>query len=76
MDFVFNKPHNYYLEILIETGLMGFMIYIVLLVKLLKKLPFYMLPGLVGFMVTNLFGWPVVSTALLFWLWLSWSESN
>jgi hypothetical protein len=75
-DFVFNKPHNYYLEILTETGLLGFLIYILLLFKLLKKLPFYILPGLVGFIVTNLFGWPVISTALLFWLWLSWSESK
>ncbi len=75
-DFVFNKPHNYYLEILTETGLLGFLAYVLLLFKLFKKLPFFMLPGVVGFMITNLFGWPVVPTTLLFWLWLSWSESK
>jgi hypothetical protein len=75
-DFVFNKPHNYYLELLAETGSSGLVVYLFLLFKLFRKLPFYILPGLVGFVTTNFFGWPVVSTALLFWMWLSWSEAE
>jgi len=75
-DFVFNKPHNYYLEVLTELGLVGLIAYLLILYSLAKKLPVYILPGFVGFMVTNLFGWPVVATSLLFWLWVSWAESN
>lgn len=75
-DYVFNKPHNYYLETLTEAGLLGFLAYLFLLFRLMKGLPDYLLPGLAGFAVTNLFGWPVVSTALLFWVWLSWAESK
>jgi putative inorganic carbon (HCO3(-)) transporter len=75
-EFVFNKPHNYYLEVLTELGLLGFIAYLALIFRLIKKLPVYIIPGFVGFLVTNLFGWPVVATSLLFWLWVSWAESN
>jgi O-antigen ligase len=73
---VFNKPHNYYLELLTEVGIAGFAVYILILIKMAKKLPFYLLPGLTGFVVSNIFGWPVVSTALLFWFWAGWAGAK
>lgn len=74
-DFVFNKPHNYYLEIWAEQGLIGLVSYLLILVYLIKKRqPVYIKLGLLGFAITNLFGWPVVSTALLFWLFAMFAE--
>lgn len=69
-DYVFNKPHNYYLEVMTETGILGFLAFIYLVFHTLKKMPYYLLPGIAGFLVTNIFGWPVVATSLLFWVWL------
>jgi len=66
-DFVFNKPHNYYLELWSEIGLLGFLSYLFLVASLLKRLPKQAVPSVVAFLVTNLFGWPVTSTVLLFW---------
>ncbi len=74
-DFVFNKPHNYYLETWAEQGFVGLVLYLLILVYLIKKrLPIYIKLGLLGFAITNLFGWPVVSTALLFWLFAMFAE--
>jgi O-antigen ligase len=75
-NFVFNKPHNYYLELWAEKGLLGLGSYIALLYFLFRKLPKNYLPGLVGFVVTNFFGWPCVATALLFWLWFALAEDS
>ena len=65
-DFIFNKPHNYYLEILTELGIIGLLVYTALYMYLLLKLPKWLVPSLVAFLVTNFFGWPSVSTELLF----------
>lgn len=67
-DFILNKPHNFYLEILAQNGLLGIIPYIGLIIYSLRKFHPLIFPSLVGFYVTNLFGWPTVSTALLFWL--------
>lgn len=74
-DYVFNKPHNYYLEIWSESGIFALIIYLVLLRQLFKKLPECATPALAAFAVTNIFGWPVVATSFLFWFFLSWSEA-
>ena len=73
-NYVFNKPHNYYLQMWAETGIFGLASFGILLYWLFTKLPKFMFPALVGFLVTNIFGWPVVSTSLVFWLWLAYSE--
>ena len=75
-NYVFNKPHNYYLETLTETGIFGLAVYLWLIIKLLKKAPFYIIPAITGFLVTNTFGWPVTETALLFWIWLGLFEGR
>ena len=75
-DFVFNKPHNYYLQLLTEIGVIGFLLYLVLLYWVIRRLPFYFIPGFVGFLITNIFGWPVVGTTLLFWFWVSYAGTE
>lgn len=75
-DFILNKPHNYYLEILTEQGIIGLMSYWVLMYFAFKKSPKFMIPMLVSFFITNFFGWPVVITSLFFWLFLSYIEVN
>jgi hypothetical protein len=69
-DFVFNKPHNYYLEIWAESGFLSLIVFIVALIYLYKKTPYYIGPSVVAFVVTSFFGWPVVATSLIFWFFL------
>ena len=70
-DFVFNKPHNYYLEILATMGILGLVSYVILMLKALRtKLPF-LVPSLVSLFVSNIFGWSTVATALVFWIYLA-----
>ncbi len=92
-DFLYNKAHNEYIDILLEHGLLGFVAYVGLIgafigqflsinykfqIKSTKNTK-YKIPntryfsvalfsGWLGFLVTNLFGFTVVPTALLFWL--------
>ncbi|MFZ2663844.1 MAG: O-antigen ligase family protein [Patescibacteria group bacterium] len=73
-DYVFNKPHNYYLELWCESGVLTLLAYMLLLYILSRKLPWFLIPSLIVFMVTNIFGWPTVSTTLIFWFFLSWSD--
>lgn len=67
-DFIINKPHNFYLEVLSETGLFGLISYLLLLAHFFKNAKNKYKPAIVGFAVTNIWGWPVVATALLFWV--------
>jgi O-antigen ligase len=69
-DYVFNKPHNYYLELWAELGIIGLASYLALIVWSLKKAPSYLRPSLAAFYTTNFFGWPVVATSLIWWVWL------
>lgn len=69
-DFVFNKPHNYYLEIWSESGVLSLIVFIVLLYLAFKKLPEYVSASIIVFGLSNIFGWPVYSTSLLFWFFL------
>ena len=73
-DYVFNKPHNYYLEVAVETGVIGLASFGFLVVWVLKKSSYNLIPSIAGFLITNFFGWPVVSTSLLFWFLLSLAE--
>ncbi|NMB70319.1 hypothetical protein GYA27_03910 [candidate division WWE3 bacterium] len=69
-SYLFNKPHNYYLEIWAESGLLGLVAYGILFFKVSKNQTIDKRLGLVGFAITNIFGWPVVATTLVFWFWL------
>jgi hypothetical protein len=70
-NFVFNKPHNYFLEVASEQGIAGLGIYIYLYWLLLKKLDKKYLPCFIGFIVTNIFGWPTATTTFIFWMYLA-----
>lgn len=73
-DFVFNKPHNYYLEIWSECGVFAFLLYVTLVFKAALNSHYFVFPALAAFAMTNIFGWPVVATALLFWILVAYSE--
>lgn len=73
-DFVFNKPHNYYLEIWSECGIFALLLYTILVFKAAFNSHYFVFPALIVFAVTNIFGWPVVATTLLFWIFVAYSE--
>ena len=70
-DFIMNKPHNYYLELLVETGVLGLISYLGIILSSLRIKNKLLVASLLGFYVTNLFGWPTVATSLLFWVFIS-----
>ncbi len=70
-NFILNKPHNYYLELLAQNGLVGLLLYLAIIIKVLLAKHPALTPSLVGLFVTNIFGWPTVYTALLFWIFLA-----
>lgn len=70
-DFIFNKPHNYFLEIWADTGLINFISFITATIVILKlgfktKIGSYLSIGIIGVYITYFFGWPTVTTELLF----------
>jgi O-antigen ligase len=75
-NFVFNKPHNYYLELFANIGLIGLAFYLFIVVKSVAKKDAFFTPSLIALYVTNFFGWPTVATALLFWLFLAGIENE
>lgn len=75
-DFVLNKPHNYYLELWSQIGLLGLVSYLVLIGTTITKENKLLLPTLIGFYLTNFFGWPTIATALLFWVFLAMLDSK
>ncbi len=74
-SYILNKPHNYYLEIFSEKGIIGLLIYLYLIIYTLKSKNPLLTPSLLGFYITNIFGWPTVSTALVFWIMLAYLNS-
>ena len=67
-DFILNKPHNYYLELWAQIGVLGLGLYLYAIYALLKTKDRILTPALLGFCIVNFFGWPTVATALLFWI--------
>ena len=67
-NYVFNKPHNYYLEMWAEQGLAGVFSYTFLLFFLFRCTDRRYKGGILAFAVTNMFGWPTVASSILFWL--------
>ncbi len=84
-DFLYNKAHNEYLNLLATTGLIGFSTYIILissiLLLLIKNLrqnqttvPKHALfIGYISILITNYFGFSVVPVALFFFLYPAFS---
>jgi O-antigen ligase len=75
-EFVFNKPHNFYLELLVEQGVFGLILWLVLFFLIFKNSPIYLKPGIIGFAVSSFFGWPVTSTEIFFWMILAFSGAK
>lgn len=69
--YILNKPHNYYLELLSQNGLIGLILYAALIIRGVAAKHSALSPALLGLFVTNCFGWPTVATALLFWTFLA-----
>lgn len=79
-NFLFNKPHNEYLEILSESGVIGLGVYLFLILSFLLWLKKFwikakhqteivaLLSGYTGLLVALFFGFQVVITNLLFFL--------
>jgi len=81
-EFLYNKAHNEYLNIAACTGLLGLASYLFLISKFIfwnvrsrwtrnNILPAGIFAGWVGVLVTNFFGFSVVATSLLFWLFMA-----
>lgn len=74
-DFVFNKSHNQYLDILANTGTATFIAYLLIVGVIVKQalisksehsIP--VLSGYISLLITNAFGFAVVPTSLLMFL--------
>ncbi len=66
-DFLYNKAHNEYLNFLANTGLVGLISYLIFIgtsIYVLRKSP-PLLAGFVSILVTNFFGFSVVTVSLL-----------
>ena len=73
-NFVFNKPHNYYLELFSNIGLIGLTFYLFIIVKSISRKDAFFTPSLLALYATNFFGWPTVAVTLLFWLFILGTE--
>ena len=79
-EFLYNKAHNEYLNIAATTGLLGLGTYFWLVAKFVwlniknrerSILRTGIFVGWVGVLVSNFFGFSVVLTSLLFWLYMA-----
>jgi len=75
-NFVINKPHNYYLELLSTIGFIGTFFYLLIISRSILRKDKFFTPGLLALYATNIFGWPVVAPSLLFWLFLAGTEAK
>lgn len=77
-DFLYNKAHNYYLDILTGTGVLGLLSFALFSISAVRQtlrsgaspnsLQRFMLYGWATTFVTNSFGWPTVVLSLLFFV--------
>lgn len=75
-DFIFNKPHNYYLELWSDRGVFTLATYIAIIAFTISKRDKTLSPAFIGLYITSFFGWPTVATTLLFWVFLGIIEDN
>lgn len=67
-DYILNKPHNYYLELLSQTGVFSLFFHVVILLKaFLRKHPWGS-ALFAAFSVSNFFGWPIAISTVYFWI--------
>jgi O-antigen ligase len=82
-DFVYNKAHNEYLNYLANTGILGLLSYLILILSAVlmmareikktkdekeKFITLGLLSGYIGFLTTNIFGFSVAVTSFLFFI--------
>ena len=71
-DFIYNKAHNEFLNYLANTGLLGFLSYLLLIIFSViifwKSKRFDLLSGYIAILITNFFGFSIVPVSLLFFL--------
>lgn len=71
-NYVYNKAHNEYLNFLANTGAVGLVAYLLMIVFMLKILgssgKTHYLAGFVSLLVSNFFGFSVVSTQILLFM--------
>ncbi len=71
-DFIYNKAHNEFLNYLANTGTLGFLAYLLLIISSItitwRSKKFEYLAGYIAILVTNFFGFSVVPVSLLFFL--------
>ena len=70
-DFIVNKPHNYFLEVLSELGIFGLVSFVFLSVYLIKKLKPELSSGVIAMLICLVFGFPVVAIEVWFWFLLA-----
>lgn len=74
-DFLYNKAHNEYLNMLATTGILGLVSYLAILKIALKRqeedLSSALAAGLVGVSIAVFFGFHVVTTNLYSWIFLA-----
>ncbi len=74
-DFIFNKPHNYYLELAANLGILGLLSYVYIIKCLFTKFPLkgnvVFVSALTGLFISDFFSWHVVATSLLFYVYLA-----
>ncbi len=74
--FVHNKPHNWYLEIFSNLGLLGFLSYLTFIFANIflfargpkSQLSIILFCGWISILITNFFGWPTVPLSILFFI--------
>lgn len=71
-DFIYNKAHNEFLNIMATSGTFGIVSYLLLIIasmiQIIKSKGYALLSGLIGLLVSNFFGFSVVPTQLLLFL--------
>lgn len=72
-DFLYNKAHNYYFDLATGIGTLGLLSYLWLIRSVFRlrrnhPLSATLMVGWLTLPITNFFGWPTVSTSLLFFL--------
>ncbi len=71
-DFVFNKPHNYYIELLCNLGILGLSAYLFLIKGIYKNVKdqktVALKAGIFGLFITDAFGWHTVMSSMLLYI--------
>ncbi len=71
--YIMNKPHNYFIELLLTVGIFGLFAFLWFLYDACLRLPKKFRPMLVAYLVTLLFGWPSAEGSVYFWLLLAYA---